>query len=358
METKEIDKFYNLSSCNNSMELLKTLESRRIQPRYKELIDSIPNIDKLDDLYSSIDYDTEGQYYHITRFKNALSDVHKTLNYKFGLSFIYYHRIYKNWSLATCNKNMGIFLKFQQHLNFENINLVDVHNLFMKIKKSKHTQSTKSTMWRVLKQMIKFSGFNIDLSDFTIKKPVNTKKPEDLLTKEEFNAIVEGLGSHQYGKGLEYQTFFMFLADTGARTGEAFSIDKKKLVENKEGYFESIVSGKTGDRLVLLYHSTLMFKLLFMEGWEKWTFTYNAFRKQLKTVCERKKIGKRVYNHLLRHNFGSYIAQDERISKEVKNKFCGWSAGSTMLDTTYTHFSNRLVLDRMKTTLKDNPLFN
>ncbi len=357
METKEIGNLFNLSNSIYNMNCLNyELRINNNQLKHKDFIDQIPNINKLDDLYNSIDYSTESNYYYIPRFKQLLNEVHKTINYEFGLSFIYYYRIYGNWSLSTCIKNLSIFVKYQKYLNFKSLDLSDVHSIFINIKNSKLTQSTKSTEWRVMRQMFKFAGFNLDISNLKIKKPLNTKKPEELLTKEEFNSIIDGLGNHKYGKGLEYQSFFMLLADTGIRTGEAFSINKNKLIE-KNGVFEVIVNGKTGERPIILYHSSLMFKLLILEGWTEWTFTYNAFRKFLKSVCYKKKITKRVYNHLLRHNFGSYIAQDPRISKEIKNKFCGWSPGSTMLDTTYTHFSNQVVLKEMKQTLIDNPLF-
>jgi len=360
METKKIDNFYNILSYKDSMGLfLNEREFKTVQNSYKAIIDKMSNIEKLDALYDSIDYVRENSYNDINRYKNLLSQVHATKNYNFGISYAYFYRIIKNWKISTLNRALSVFVKYQYYLDFDNINLESVIRLFIVIKKSKDSHATKCTEWRKLKQMFKFASFNIDLTEFVFPEARATVKPEDLLTKSEFNAIVDGLGSHQYGKGLEYQAFFMLLADTGIRTGEAFTISKRKLIENKEGNYEVLVDGKTGERTVVLAHSSLVFKLLIMEGWTEWTFNYYAFRSQLKRVCLKLKLTyKRVYNHLLRHNFGSYIATNSSTTPEIKKKFGGWSLNSSVFEKTYVHIKNKEVLEKMLPVLRENPLFN
>lgn len=324
---------------------------------YIKKLEQVPNLEILEELEKSINIEEKNFYYHKSRFKSLLKEIQKLpLNYDFVLIYLSYYRLNKDWSLATCIKNTAIFIKYNDLIDYRNFSYPEIFRIYTRIKKSKLSQSTKSTEWRVMKQFFKFAGFNKDLSELSIKEPKNVKKPKDILTKEEFEMIIDGLGKHKSGKGLEYQTFFTLIADTGIRTGEAFSVNKKSLIK-KKGIYQTFVSGKTGDRTVILHNSSLYFDKLIGEGWDKWTFTYNAFRKYLKNVCDKKNITKRVYNHLLRHNFGSYIASDSRVSPEIRKTYGGWSKSSKVFEETYVHFNNKEVIEKMELTLKENPLF-
>lgn len=324
---------------------------------YCDLISGISNSDKETYILSSIDYVKEDTYYNIERFKGCLKRIKKTRDYDFIMNYIYFYRTAKNWKIATCVRAINVYMKYHKFVDFNDLSMQMVFNLYMRVKTNKCAQASKSIDWRKLRQMIKFAGFPYDTSEFWIDEPKNQIRPEDLLTKDEFEMILRELENHQYGKGLEYKAFLYIIADTGCRTSEVFSISKRTLLVNEEDLFEVVVSGKTGERRVVLYHSTELLRLLIKQGWTKWTFDYFAFYRQLTRVCSRLGIEKRVYNHLLRHGFGSFIAEDNSVSLEVKNNYCGWSPKSRTLETTYAHFSQRKVIDLMKPVLSKNPLF-
>ena len=309
---------------------------------YSQLIENLESEEKTNTLLNSIDYVSEDIYYNIERFKSCLKRIEKTKNYDFILNFIYFHRIIKNWKLGSCIRSIQVYLKYSENLDFESLSLEKIMVLYLNVKSKNCSEASKSIDWLKLKQMIKFTGFRYDISEFSIPEPKNQVKPEHLLTKNEFGNIITELEKHKQGKGLEYKTFLYLLADTGCRTSEIFSISKFNLVLNENDKFEVIVEGKTGERRIILYHSTKLLKKLINKGWNKWTFTYYAFYRQLNRICKKLKIQKKVYNHLLRHNFGSYIAENNSVSIEIKNKYCGWSPKSKMLETTYAHINFRL----------------
>ncbi len=325
---------------------------------YSELISGISNSEKQSFLLSSIDYIKEDKYYCIERFKSCLERIKDTKHYDFIMNYIYFYRTVKNWNIATCIRAINVYLKYQKYVDFDNLTIQSVFNLYMRVKTMSCSDASKSIDWRKLRQMIKFANFPYDTAEFKIQEPKNKIKPEDLLSKTEFNKILRELENHQYGKGLEYKTFLYIIADTGCRTSEVFSISKRNLILNDDNLFEVIVSGKTGERRVILYHSTELLKLLINGGWTKWTFDYYVYYRQLTRVCSRLGIEKRVYNHLLRHGFGSFIAEDNSVSLEIKNSYCGWSPKSRTLETTYAHFTQKKVINLMKPVLSRNPLFN
>jgi len=324
---------------------------------YANLISNIDIEEKVSTLLNSIDYMDDNRYYDIERFRGCLERIKETKNYNFIINYIYFYRTVKNWKIATCIRAICVYLKYHKFIDFNNLTIHSTFSLFMNVKQSKYAQASKSLDWRKLRQMIKFAGFPYDTSEFYMPEPKGTIRPENLLTKDEFELIISELEKHQYGKGLEYKAFLYIIADTGCRTSEVLSINTNRLIINKEGFFEIVVSGKTGERNIVLYHSTEVLQQLINSGWNKWSFQYCAFYRQLKRVVKRTGINKRVYNHLLRHAFGSFIAEDNSVSIEVKNNYCGWSPRSRALETTYAHFSQRKVIDLMKPVLEKNPLF-
>lgn len=325
---------------------------------YSDLISSIETQEKVQTLMDSIDYIKDDTYYNIERFKGCLKRCEKTYNYEFLLNYIYFYKTIKNWKLGTCVRAMNVYLKYQRYIDFSRLSIESVFHLFTRVKATRCSEASRSIDWRKLRQMIKFAGFPYDMGEFHIPEPQNLIKPEQLLSKEEFDSIIDELGKHQYGKGFEFMTFLYIVADTGCRTTEVLSISKNRLSKRRDGYYEIVVVGKTGERNVILYHSTQYIEKLINLGWCKWSFDYYAFYRQLTRVCKRLGITKRVYNHLLRHGFGSFIAEDNTVSLEVKNHYCGWSPRSRTLETTYAHFNQRKVIEMMKPVLERNPLFN
>lgn len=346
MEIKE-----NLKGTEYSMSFANGVSN------YISLISQLSNEEKRDTLFNSIGIEDDNIYYQVESFKSLYKRCERARNFEFMNNYLYFYRVIKGWNIATCVRAMNVFVKYDTLIDFSNITLRDVFNLFNRVKSATISESSKRIDWRKLKQMIRFAGFPYDLSEFRFPETSNKIEFDDLLTSNEFTLICEELKRTKI-RGFEYGVFFTILADTGCRTSEVLSITKKSVFIRNDSLCEVIVRGKTGERSVVLYHSSDMFKELLHSGWNQWSFDYFSFYRQLKRVCKRLGIRKRVYNHLLRHCFGSYIAQDSSVSVELKNKYCGWSAQSRMLETTYAHFNQRKVIEKMKPVLEKNPLFH
>lgn len=322
---------------------------------FVEIVSTMPDEDKYNAILDSIDYVKEDYYYNIERFKQALKKLKRHPHYTIALNYLYYNRLFKNWKLGSCIRFLNVFHKYK--FDYNNITLNKICELYLQIRNGNNiAPASKCLDWNKLKTLFRFLGYDRGLDRLKIPEPKNNLKEHNLITKEEFLAIYNEFGKHQYGKGLEYQTFWLIIADTGCRTGEVFSITKEKLRPYKNGIHKVIIEGKTGERGILLYHSSENLNRLIEQGWRKWSFDYHTYYRQLRRICKRLKINKRIYNHLLRHTFGSYIALNNEISIEVKNKFCGWSPKSRMLETTYAHFSNDNVFEKIEGVLKENPL--
>lgn len=338
--------------------LMSHISEQKQEFLYHNMISELDLNSKYQTLYSSM-LNLKDPYYGISRFRSYMERIKGTKNERFIVDFIYNQMIIKSKRLHTGLKYLAILIKYQSVFDFNNINSKSVFELFIAIKTdSTLSQATKASNWKKLKVIIRFLGFPYDLSQLYMQEPRNAIKPHQLITRAEFELIGAEMERHQYGRGLEFKAFLYLLADTGCRTSEAFSVNRWTLIKNESAYYEAIIEGKGGNtRTIVLTNSTPLFEILIKSGWKTWTFNYYAFYRQLTRVCARIGITKRVYNHLFRHGFGSFIAEDASLSIEVKNKYCGWSPESKMLETTYAHFDQKRIMKLMMPALSRNPYF-
>lgn len=172
--------------------------------------------------------------------------------------------------------------------------------------------------------------------------------PEELLTEDEVKRMVEAAGN------IRDKALIFVLYESGCRIGEIANLKLKHIEFEKHGV-RLIVSGKTGDRRIILISSTSL-----LANWinnhpfrndpetfvwigigtrnNKKGVSYNALSEVIKKAARRANIKKRVHPHLLRHSRASFLAN--HLTDSQMNAVFGWAQGSDMPGT-YVHLSGR-----------------
>lgn len=148
------------------------------------------------------------------------------------------------------------------------------------------------------------------------------------------------------------------------RVGELLSL-RISDVKTEGGEVDVIVVGKTGQRTVSLLNPTylltylkqmrnhtaptapLFVKLQNGTATEEW-LSYEAIKKKLRDIKERvpELKGRRVYPHLFRHSFASFLA-GQNFNPEIMRRYFGWA--SNQMASTYVHLNDQVVKDAIRT---------
>ena len=185
-----------------------------------------------------------------------------------------------------------------------------------------------------------------------VNKVHNSKLPEELLTSDEIQGMVNA------AKNARDRAIIAVLYESNTRIGEFGSLRIKHIV------FEIIretltavliVNGKTGMRRIRIVQSAP-----YLQEWirqhpgghdpEAWVWInlraqkssqpvkYAALRKVLKECAEMAGIKKNVHPHLLRHSRSTYLAN--HLTESQLCYYSGWVIGSDMA-ATYVHLSGK-----------------
>lgn len=177
--------------------------------------------------------------------------------------------------------------------------------------------------------------------------PKNSIRPDELLTDEEVNKMVE-VSNH-----IRNKAYIRMLYDGGFRISEVFLLKINSLVFQETGVDVYVPKeGKTGERCVRLLVSVgeirdwLRFHPrkdepdapLFVTLRKPYNaMKYGTFRSILKETAQRAGIKKRVNPHSFRHARATNYAT--HLSESVMKKYFGWSKNSNMPET-YIHLSD------------------
>ncbi len=151
---------------------------------------------------------------------------------------------------------------------------------------------------------------------------------------------------------------------SGMRVGELLSL-RISDVKTEEGEVDVVVVGKTGQRTVSLMNPTylltylkqmrnnaaptapLFVKLQNGTATEEW-LSYEALKKKLRDIRDRvpELKGRRVYPHLFRHSFASFLA-GQNFNPEIMRRYFGWA--SNQMAVTYVHLNDQAVKDAIRT---------
>ena len=182
-----------------------------------------------------------------------------------------------------------------------------------------------------------------------------TKKPEDLITEEEINSLLDNCTNARD------RALFSLLYDSGCSIGEILTIRIKDLVFDNYGGIVK-VTGKTGFRNVRIFGNSTIYIRNWLDSHpdqnnpDAWLFcgyayrttikqqmTYDDVHSALRKALKRAGITKRIHPHLFRHTRASIIAQ-KAVPTSIFEAEMGWVPGSRQVRT-YVHLTGKQVDD-------------
>jgi len=213
-------------------------------------------------------------------------------------------------------------------------------------KAKKYSDGTKYAKQATVKAFLK--QINKDAAAAIKIKPSHTRKlPEDLLTKEDIEALLDNCPNSRD------RALISTLYESGARKGELFSIKLKNVQFDENGTVITIPDGKTGARRIRLIFATSFLHewltvhpcknnrdaVLFCSLREPYpTLTDAGLRDQLTKIAKKAGVQKRVNAHSFRHARATHLA--EHLTEQQLKKYLGWTPGSNMA-AVYVHLSGK-----------------
>jgi site-specific recombinase XerD len=264
--------------------------------------------------------------------------------------------ISKEKGLSICRINRYIFelRKYNSLLkkSFSKATKSDIRRVVAKIEQSDLAPETKKYFKIMLKKLYRFlkgieepEKYPEEVEWICTRIPENHRKlPEELLTEEEINKII------QKCETLRNKTMIAVLAESGCRISE-IGLLKIKHISFEEYGARLTVNGKTGMRKILVINSTPYLQEWinqhpFNDNPESYLWvnkngdllSYKRIANILKNAAKRVKIKKRVYPHLLRHSRATILAA--KMSDAALKHYFGWTQASKMA-ATYIHMSGK-----------------
>ena len=295
------------------------------------------------------------------RFKTKLEKV-KKLNHKGEKYLLEYINFKKSQGLTHYRllRVLDFFYNLMKtfDIDFSKINQKDVEDIMIWIHKQDWKDWTKYTYASVFRNFLYWlvDVYKIDVNPrrMKISSPKNSLMPDYLITKEEFNKLING--------AMDPQTKLIIgiLYESACRIGEIFSLKIQNVEFNQYGA-KLHVKGKTGQRVVPIVWFAGMLREFYeshplkdnpeaplfyyknSKG-EIVPLKYEVIKERLKRICKRVGINKRIYPHLFRHSRLTELAR--KVPDSVLKRFAGWSMNSRMVKT-YIHLSARDVEDTL-----------
>lgn len=204
---------------------------------------------------------------------------------------------------------------------------------------------SNNTIFEVRKTLKKFFKW-LDKEElvnwFTTGKCQSNLSPQDLITREEFEKMLDVcLNSRD-------RALLSLLYETGARIGEVASMRIKDISFDDYGAVVWLPRSKTQRRKLRVVYSAR-----YLAEWisnhplkndrepHLWVklghknylkpMQYSDIRMQLKKIADRAGIKKRIYLHLFRHTRATKLLQ--QVSEVVGAKYMGWTLGTRMIKT-------------------------
>lgn len=241
--------------------------------------------------------------------------------------------------------------------SFEDASKDDIIKVVQKIEsQDNYADWTKYGIKVILKKFYKWLRKSEDVYPDEVRwiKPRvknDIKLPEELLTEEEVMKMVATADR------LRDKALIFVLYESGCRIGEIANLSMKNVQFNEYGA-AMVVSGKTGDRRVLLVSSAPYLSTWIANHPDKdsteaplWTgfkkkgdkskvepVTYHAISLMLKRNAAKAGIKKKIHAHLFRHSRATYLAK--HLTEAQMKQFFGWTQDSGMASV-YVHLFGR-----------------
>jgi site-specific recombinase XerD len=237
----------------------------------------------------------------------------------------------------------------------------DLKDIVRNIEASNYTEWTKHDLKVIIRKFVnwlnKKYNKNIDTSFISIKVKDNHKLPEEILTPEEIEQLVDACGN------IRDKALISVLYESGCRISELLGL-KIKNVQFDEYGAVLIVQGKTGSRRIRIINSAALLKnyidnhplkdtesYLWLTNFNRkngngeWTLMNGqSVRRILRIISEKAGIRKKIYPHLFRHSRATHLAPI--LTEAMMKEFFGWSQASRQAST-YVHLSGRNVDDAL-----------
>lgn len=227
----------------------------------------------------------------------------------------------------------------------------DIVNLIAKIEQSNYSDWTKhdyKVILRVFYKWLRKEERPEEVGWIRIREANRHKLPEELLTVEEVNRLIEA-ADH-----IRDKAFISTLYESGCRIGELLCLQIRHVCFDNFGAV-LLVNGKTGQRRVRVIASAsklyqwyenhplkenpeapLWITIGTNSRYKVWT--YSTAKEVIKKIARKAGIKKRVYPHLFRHSRATHLAS--HLTEAQMKQYFGWVQGSDMASI-YVHLSGR-----------------
>jgi len=266
-----------------------------------------------------------------------------------GISF---HRI--NAYLLWLDKILDLIPKKLQEFERSDVRKV-IMRYQMLCNDEKVSESTLYEVKKTLKKFFRWMGREDLIDWFSIGNVKSNISPSDLITEEEFRKILNAC------KNSRDRAIISLLYESGARIGEIGAMRIKDVAFDEYGAVVWLPKSKTKKRKLRVVFSASYLSAWIADHplkddaesplWVKLTgrnslkeMDYDDFRGQLKKICNRAGIKKRVHPHLFRHTRATKLLS--QVSEVVGAKYMGWVMGSKMIKV-YIHLADHDVEDKI-----------
>ncbi|WP_456468772.1 tyrosine-type recombinase/integrase [Archaeoglobus sp.] len=202
---------------------------------------------------------------------------------------------------------------------------------------------------KTLKRFFKWLGKEELVNWFVAGKCESNLSPQDLITHEEFEAMMNACQNPRD------RAMLSLLYETGARIGELAAMRIKDVIFDDYGAVIWLPRSKTQRRRLRIVFSTRYLAEWLSDHplkddpdaplWIKLShknylkpLEYKDVQWQLKKIANRAGIKKRIYAHLFRHTRATRLLQ--QVSEVVGAKYMGWVPGTKMIKT-YIHLADQ-----------------
>jgi integrase/recombinase XerD len=215
--------------------------------------------------------------------------------------------------------------------------------------KKNYAEASKQRHRRLFKSFLKYLKRN-DLADLiSLRRSQNSKLPEDLLTKEEIEQLIN---KAEYTRD---KALIAVLYESGARRGELLACNLNHVAFDDDGCVLTFPSGKTGARRIRLVYSASYLRIWVESHPLKddkdreaplWCLVQHphtrcstsAFTAIVKAVAKKAGISKKVNPHNFRHSRATHLAA--LLTEQQMKNYLGWTKDSAMASI-YVHLSGK-----------------
>ncbi len=219
----------------------------------------------------------------------------------------------------------------------------------MLVNQGKRSESSVFEAKKTLKKFFKWLGKDELVDWFTLGDVKSSISPHDLVTHEEFEAMMKACMNSRD------RAFLSLLYETGARIGEIGAMRIKDVMFDDYGAVIWLPRSKTQRRRLRVIYSVRYLAEWLSDHplkddpdaplWVKLSgrnylqpMIYKDFNWQLKKIARRAGIKKRIYPHLFRHTRATKLLQ--QVSEVIGAKYMGWVPSTKMIKT-YIHLADQ-----------------